>query len=208
MRTIEKTVYQYEELSDKAKEKARAWYRDGDIFDADCTIEDAVTIAGLLGISIDTRPVGLMSGKTRQEPCIFYSGFSSQGDGACFEGSYRFRENSVDAVQGYCSDPEILRIATGLTEIQSRHGNALVATTKQRGHYYHALSMDIDVEHANEGEISDTDVKALRNLMVDFANWIYHQLEKEYEYSTSDENVADNIIINEYEFTEDGTRYV
>lgn len=30
MRTIEKTVYQFDELSDDAKEKARNWYREGD----------------------------------------------------------------------------------------------------------------------------------------------------------------------------------
>lgn len=99
MRTIEKTVYQYEELSDKAKEKARAWYLDGEEFDADCTIGDAVTIAGLLGIAIDTRAAMPTSGKLRQEPRIFYSGFSSQGDGALFEGFYRYKEGSVDAVR-------------------------------------------------------------------------------------------------------------
>lgn len=30
MRTIEKTIYQFDELSDGAKEKARQWYREGD----------------------------------------------------------------------------------------------------------------------------------------------------------------------------------
>jgi len=34
--------------------------------------------------------------------------------------------------------------------------------------------------------------------------WIYRQLKTEYEYSVSDEVVAENIIANGYEFTEDG----
>lgn len=207
MRTIETKIYQYEELSDEAKEKARDWYREGDNFDSDCVIEDAVTIAGLLGITIDTRSVKLPNGKPRQKSCIFYSGFSSQGDGACFEGFYRHKENIIDAVEGYCDNVEILRIATELTEIQSRHGNALTATTKQRGNYYHAQSMDIDIEHTDD-EIDNNDFKSIKELLFAFADWIYRQLETEYWLSISDETVADNIIANEYEFTEDGARYV
>jgi hypothetical protein len=56
MKTIETKVYEFNELSDKAKEKARAWYREGS-FDyewCDSTYEDAKT-AGLIieGFGLD-----------------------------------------------------------------------------------------------------------------------------------------------------------
>lgn len=39
-----------------------------------------------------------------------------------------------------------------------------------------------------------------------FADWIYRQLESEYEHVNSDESVAETIRANEYEFTADGKR--
>jgi hypothetical protein len=40
--------------------------------------------------------------------------------------------------------------------------------------------------------------------MRDFADWIYRQLESEYDYANSDESVDENILCNEYEFDENG----
>lgn len=50
MRTIEKTIYKYSELSDAAKSNARDWYRqsDCDDFYSECVIEDTATIADIL----------------------------------------------------------------------------------------------------------------------------------------------------------------
>lgn len=39
-----------------------------------------------------------------------------------------------------------------------------------------------------------------------FMDWIYKQLETEYEWRNSDGVVAKNIIANEYEFTADGVQ--
>ena len=68
---IETTVYQFEELSDGAKEKARAWYREGacDHDWHDFIFEDFVMICTILGITLKTRPVKLMGGGTRSDPC-------------------------------------------------------------------------------------------------------------------------------------------
>jgi hypothetical protein len=46
-------------------------------------------------------------------------------------------------------------------------------------------------------------IEALRDL----ARWLYRQLEREYEYLTSDEMVDETIIANEYTFTETGHRF-
>ncbi len=53
---------------------------------------------------------------------------------------------------------------------------------------------------AHAGEIV---TEALRDL----ADWLYRQLEREYEYLTSDESVEETIIANEYTFTEAGRRF-
>lgn len=85
---IETTVYRLDELSDTAKDKARAWYREGG-FDYewyDAVYEDFQRIAEILGIDFRIRAVRLMGGGTRRDPCIWFRGFWSQGDGACWEG--------------------------------------------------------------------------------------------------------------------------
>ena len=40
--------------------------------------------------------------------------------------------------------------------------------------------------------------------MRDLAHWLYVYLRTEYEWQTSEEQVAENIRCNEYEFTEEG----
>jgi hypothetical protein len=80
------TVYQFPELSDVAKEKARSWYRELGPHDDwwDAVYEDFERICEILGIRLKTTPVRLMGGGTRAKPCIWFSGFWSQGDGACY----------------------------------------------------------------------------------------------------------------------------
>src|SRR5690606_14525245 len=89
---VETTVYRLDELSDEAKVEARAWYRRGgfdyDWYDA--VYEDFQRIAEILGVRFKTRTIRFMGGGTRQQPCIWFSGFCSQGDGACFEGRYDY----------------------------------------------------------------------------------------------------------------------
>lgn len=46
-------------------------------------------------------------------------------------------------------------------------------------------------------------IEAMREL----ARWLYRQLEREYEYLSSDETVDEAIAVNDYTFTEDGRRF-
>ena len=84
--TICTTVYQFPELSHAAKAKARSWYREAAFHDDwwDAVYDDFDRICEILGVSLKTRSVRLMGGGTRQKLCIWFSGFSSQGDGACY----------------------------------------------------------------------------------------------------------------------------
>lgn len=209
-RVMETTVYKFDELSDTAKERAREWYREGALdYDWwDFVYEDAANIADRLGIELRQKPVKLMSGKTRYDPCIWFRGFCSQGDGACWEGTYSYKKGSVKAVKEYApQDEELHRIAQALYEIQRRYFYKVSAKAGHRGHYYHSYCMDIDVDVDGRHNCDFSDAAdGVRELLRDFADWIYKQLETEHDYRMSDECVDEDIRANEYEFEEDGSR--
>jgi hypothetical protein len=204
MRTETTTLYLYDELpTEEAKEKAREWYAGlvfSDSSDWEHVYEDADRIAKMIGIEI--------GGGTREEPDIMFSGFSSQGDGACFEGSYRYKKGAVREVEKYApQDAELSRIARSLYQVQRRYFYKLRATCSHSGHYYHSGMMDVEVYHEYEFYEDIGDARdEVRRLLRDFADWIYKQLEREYEYQTSDEQIEEAIRANEYEFHEDGRR--
>ena len=114
---IETTVYRLDELSDAAKEKARAWYRqtgfDHDWFEF--VYDDFERICAIIGVDLKTVPVRLYGGGTRQKPCIWFSGFWSQGDGACFEGRYGYAKDAPRKIRDHApKDGELHRIADAL----------------------------------------------------------------------------------------------
>ncbi len=209
MRTEQVSIYTFEELSEAAKEKARDWYREGaldhDWYDS--VYDDADRIFKILGIE-SAKPVQLVNGATRWEPAIWFSGFASQGDGACFEGTYRYAKGSARAIKRYApKDEELHRIADGLTAIQKRHRYTVSAALKHSGHYYHDRTVDIDVDWEGESYTNQAaDAEEVRELLRALMRWIYRQLEAEHDYQLSDKYVDETIDANEYEFTADGRR--
>ncbi len=198
-RTITKTLYQFDELTDRAKETARQWWRDLEAqdFDTECTISDAVECARILGIEIDGTP---------NKPRVYWSGFWSQGDGASFTGRYAYVKGAAKAIREHApQDTELHKIADALQDAQRRHFYRLVAVVTQSRSYVHSHTMGVDVEDSNDSyrDIGD-DEDNVRDALHSFADWIYRQLEREYEFNMSDENVDESIRINEYEFDETG----
>ena len=88
---IETTVYQLHELSDVAKEKARAWFREGgfdhDWYDA--VYADFEQICAILGVVLKTNTVRLMDGRSRQESISAASG--ARGTARVSKGAMRMR---------------------------------------------------------------------------------------------------------------------
>lgn len=192
--TITKTLYKFDELSNEAKEKAIEKHRefDSEMWDPESVLDDAKEIAGLMGIEID---------KT------YYSGFWSQGDGACFTGVYSYRKGSVKAVKHYAPmDTELHRIAQGLQDIQKSNFYGLSAVVDHSGHYYHELCTHISVERSadNYQDMTADAEQEITELLRDYMQWIYSQLEKEYEYQASEPAIIENIEANDYEFDEFG----
>jgi hypothetical protein len=206
-RTITKTetLFTFDELSDKAKEKARDWYREDTPFDND--FYDFKRVAEILGVTLATESIPLMNGETRRAPSIYCSGFWSQGDGACFEGSYSYKPGASKTIRDYApQDTDLHCIADELQAVQRRYFYKLTASCSHSGHYYHSgcmsVNVDLDDSYASvSGADEDEIIGALRSL----ADWLYRQLKSEYEYQNSDEVIDENIRANEYEFEEDGS---
>jgi hypothetical protein len=176
---------------------------DSDNSFADYVIADAERVADLLGITLKENPVKLMSGQTRYKKAIYWSGFSSQGDGACFVGRYQFRKGGLKAIRSeFPADKELDAIAVGLYKIQRRYNWLVAYDITQSGHYSHAHTMHFESIGARDlsGDVC--------TLLRDFANWIYRRLEAEYNYRMSDESIDESIRANDYEFSVEGKRCI
>ena len=118
------TVYQFPELSEAAKEKARTWYRELGPHDDwwDAVYEDFERVCEILGIRLKTTSVRLMGGGTRAKPCIWFSGFWNQGDGASFEGYWFHAKGAAARIRDYApTDATLQGIADRLQAIQRRN---------------------------------------------------------------------------------------
>lgn len=212
-------LYQFDELDDKAKEKAREWYRQlitGEEI-SEQIYEDFQEICKILGIELKTSSVRLCNGKTHEQLCIWWSGFSSQGDGASFEGRYRAVKDSVANIKAHApQDKELHRIAEDLHALQIKYGNHIECSIYTSGRYRHKYSMqfefyDWEVPEDNEAgwrtcEIAIEDGKAVVELFRDLADWLYKQLSDQNDFMNSAEYLDDTIRFNGYTFLVDGTR--
>jgi len=206
-------TYKFSELSEKAKDKARDEYRSGDYpgYDWwDNVYEDAVHCAALMGITISstTHQSQRDPERTWTEPDIGFSGFGCQSSGASFEGSYRIEPDAVQKVTSETNDEELIRIATELSVLQITrrlHGFApFQATISERGNYYR---MDVEVHFEEEDEDPINEIEAdVRQLMQDFAGWIYEQLETEHNYLCSDEYIDEYLNDSDDEYDEFGSK--
>lgn len=198
-------LYTFNELSDSAKEKARDWWREGnndDTFWSECTLEDAKEQAENMGLDIDN---------------IYWRGFSSQGDGACYVGSWNAsRVKTGETAKDWGDSPEtkeIRRIASEFEQFAKDWPESSFSVT-HRGHYSHEYCTDFSVSLGEDAdnneeitpeqwrEASDSLIETAR----DYMRWIYKQLEKEYEHQNSDECVDENIVSNDYTFLASGKR--
>jgi hypothetical protein len=209
---VETTVYHLNELSEAGRDKARTWYRESAFEEDwyDCIYEDFETICSILGVHLKTRPVRLFGGGTRAKSCIYFSGFSSQGDGASFEAQYAHDKDTRRKIRAHApQDTELHAIADALQAAQRTNFYQLRADITHRGRYCHEYCMAISVERDNPvsqgmtAGAEDAVITALRDL----ARWLYRQLEREYDYQTSDAVVDEAIIANGYTFTETGRRF-
>jgi hypothetical protein len=208
---ITKTVnlYSFDELSPKAKERAREWWREieAQYFGAHGELyEPAETVAKMLGIEFKTHAVKLMDGGTRHEPNIWWQ-LHVQGSGAAFEATYRYAKGSVKAVKGeFPKNTKLHRIAEELATLQKKYKYQLSAGIDTNSREVHSYAMSLGWTEAGNKEVSEEDQETLLGLMRDFADWIFDFINADYDYRMEDDNVDESIRINEYTFTANGKR--
>lgn len=206
--TIERQLFQYAELDDSAKEKARDWYRSCIEADELANYDDWQSVADILGISFSTHTVRLYGGGSRQGPNIYWSGFSSQGDGARYEGSYSYAKGAAKRIREYApTDGELHRIADELQALQRPYFYKLCADINAgsgSNFYSHSGTMSVSayVDGDTWRDVPQED--ELRDVLRSFADWIYSQLEAQWDYLNSDEAIEESILANEYEFSAQG----
>lgn len=194
MREITIKLYQFNELSDKAKEKARDWYREitaGDNYFADYIQDEFKSILKSLGYTVGN---------------LYWSGFSSQGDGACFTGSWSAAYyKPTNLLKDFPTEKTLHYVDLELGKIAKARPD-LSFKIEHSGRYVHDMSTSFDFQgpelEDQEKEIADAEY--LKELSRDLMKWFYKALETAYCDSQSDETVDANILVNEYEFTIDG----
>jgi hypothetical protein len=200
----EVTVYAFDELSDRAKESARDWFRGCLEPDELTDLDDWQSVAEILGVEFDTSSVRLMGGGTRQEPRISWNLGYSQGDYASFTGRYSYAKGATKRIREYApQDKALHRIADDLQGAQ----RAAFYRLEARATETHRGGMSVEVwdgrdEYRDLPDNGDTVRQALR----DFASWIYDRIRAQNDYLTSDEAIDESILANEYEFDADGSR--
>jgi len=150
------------------------------------------------------KQVGIQVDKT------YFSGFWSQGDGACFVGSL---DNALTYLNHHHVDQ--FPMLRKLIEM----GGAVWATSDHRGRYYHSSSVSINAECeafwqcANpKSELQEAVIQRWDDMVdkeiVDFEaalaeqwrtymNDLYTKLEEEHDYLTSDDGVWDTLVAND-----------
>lgn len=140
---------------------------------------------------------------------VYFSGFWSQGDGACFEGSALF-PNFMDNFK-----PDDYPMIRKLLE----HNGSVIFRSEQRGHYNHENCTSFTYEVEDMYQVLDAPTEFQEDLVTVFQRQldievpqfeeeaieffkdkmreVYRTLEKDYEYQVSDEAVWETIVANE-----------
>lgn len=136
---------------------------------------------------------------------IYFSGFWSQGDGACFTGRLKFKacdeRELPEEVRGIY---RTLHEVDSLLKIINREDYLYVGITTI-GQYSHEHTMRFDFynegrwSNESSADIADAREDDIHEALRDYARWIYRTLEKEYEYLTSDEAIDELLHYEEYE---------
>jgi len=193
-----KTLYQFDELSDNAKLKTiesvrnNPHYLDDQWYDY--LIDDFIEILESIGFyNVEIR----------------FTGFGSQGDGAHFTGSYRYKAGALAKVKKEYPEYTALHdLAKTLQELESKDFYAIQFKITHRGHYSHENCTSFDFEdnresygYTRKGFNEDGYTEACRSFMQE----IYNSLEEAYNWYHEEDQIIEHIQANELLFNVDGT---
>lgn len=188
MQTITKTyeVFPFKELSKEVQKRVISTRRD-------INIHDEWSQEVIENWKEKLQVMGFFS------PTIYFRGFGSQGDGACF-----------DAIPDLVMLAKYLGIETGEVE-SSIYNHSLSGEIVKVGSsniYSHENTRDFQLllDEALSPALLSFEEKG-EELRERVCKEIYKELEEEYDGLTSDEAIIDTLEVNEYLFLKDGTLF-
>lgn len=216
----EKTKFPFSELSKEAQSKALDELRDINV-QHDSWHSDVIDY-----FKEEMEKFGL------DDVEVSYSGFFSQGDGASFTAdvtdTQKFMKEALllesdewlDLGDNVKPKDELDALRSDLLDIgfdtreKLTPENFLISIKRTSSRYYHenTIEGDVDIEDVPESIEDEFPYdRYIEKLTEHVTNWarrkskkLYSDLEKEYDFLTSDEEVQETIENNDYEFTEDG----
>ena len=182
MEKIQIKAYKITELAPNAKERALAWLAETLDYEWwDCIYDDAKEVGKCLGIEIND---------------IYFSGFYHQGSGCCFSGHYSYQKGWKKAISDYANDDELVRIGQALQDIQRPVFYELGGDIRGNERYWRTR-IDLHWQYSEHEQ-------AINDVLSNFADWIYNNLRREYEWLTSEEQLIESAQANGYMFDENG----
>lgn len=211
-------TFKFSELSDKAKEHAREKMRDHqlDFNWWEHVYEDVTQALATIGIEVGTKANRTAAGQIINDPSIWFSGFSSQGDGCSFEGVLyiaRLRECLAKAKAYAPVDEDFHALAAraeGLFDavLIERVRQRLLSESDYPDCHEEATFLvssgprDHTTALNNGSDIPEDLERQIDMWLEDVASWIYDLLEKEHDHLISDESL--DAACEGYTFDEDG----
>lgn len=139
------------------------------------------------------------------KPEINFSGFWSQGDGASFTCEY-IDIKTIAKYSNLFTNREI-----NILYALYNYGYIEAGIKRNTHHYYHKYTVTnefydglMPVRYKHFQKIVDKLKNYISDIVLDLCDEIYKDLEKEYEYLTSEESILETIKANEYLFNESG----
>jgi hypothetical protein len=191
METRTYQVYKYDELPEASKQKVLERYNgintDHDWWEfTEKEVKIELTKAGYTN------------------PEVYFSGFWSQGDGACFDAGIDLDLWIKVAKRGK-------KYRCLLKPIRDGYIEGRIVKNSYGYHYSHSRTRDVEISEAHYIKLTPKQEAALDELEKEVeedrysrSNALYKRLEKEYEHLTSEEVIVETLMANDYDFTIDG----
>lgn len=129
---------------------------------------------------------------------IYFNGFSSQGDGACFTAQ-------IDLLKWAKTHKLSAR------EIKAIDKGDITGRITHNYGYYFSTSTNVDINSSNDNDYINKTREKIEKMIVEereeLGDELYRELKKENDYLTSKEAIIETIEAYDYDFLEDGARF-
>ena len=198
MREVKEKIYSYEELSEKAKERAKDDYRD--------TFREYQDYSFYEYFAEELRENGFESLEPRYSLCY------CQGDGCSVTGKIYLNEvlENKDIMENFSKD-EIRRLEYIDCEVENE-----IKIENNSNYYYHANTMSFYANvyvntytHGKNWELMIDVFDKLEGVLEDYFIALCNRMEEVgYERIYDEEGLEEELMESDYEYYKDGTRYL